>query len=124
MIDDHIRIVPVKTEDLYIRVMEACHKDDDDMYEPTHAVLKGDEIVGAFSLMVPMVNWWMKRDSSSRESWAVSRCMEALLMDKGIDGYIMPCNTDSPYFKNMERIGFEPVEDNIKFFSRKLKGEL
>ncbi len=123
MIDDHVRVIPITNEDFFIRVLEACHEDDDDIYAPTHAVMKGDKIVGAFALMVPMVNWWMKRDSTSRESWAVSRCMETLLMDKDVEGYVMPCNINSPYYNNMERLGFEPVEDDMKFFHRKLKTE-
>ena len=85
MIDDHVRVIPIESEEFYAKVMEACHNDDDDLFDATHAVMKGQEIVGAFALMVPMVNWWMRKDSSSRESFTVSRCMETLLANEGID---------------------------------------
>jgi|TARA_Y100000004_G_scaffold83885_1_gene94147 hypothetical protein len=124
MIDDHVRVIPIESEEFYAKVMEACHNDDDDLFDATHAVMKGQEIVGAFALMVPMVNWWMRKDSSSRESFTVSRCMETLLANEGIDSFVMPCNEESPYYKNMERIGYQPLPSNMKFFTRNIKGGL
>jgi hypothetical protein len=121
---NHIRIIPITSEEFYKAVLEAAELDDDGISNPTHAVMRKGEIVGAFSTHVPCVNWWMstsKEDGiTSIESMTVLTTMEAMLRDKGIGQYLMPCNISSPYYSLMGRIGYEKEPDDLHLFTKNI----
>ena len=60
-------------------------------------------------LMVPMVNWWMRKDSGSENHLLFHDAWKHCLPMKELIRLAMPCNEESPYYKNMERIGYEPL---------------
>ncbi len=125
MARDHIRIVPIDNEEFFKAVLDAAELDEDGITNPTHAVMRKGEIVGAFSTYVPCVNWWMstaKEDGITNiESMMVLTTMEAMLRDKGVRNYMMPCNINSPYFKLMDRVGYHKETDDLYLFTKSLK---
>ena len=57
------RVEKIKTIEELKLVIEEGKKDNHNLLNPTHAVKKGDEIVGAWSLAgVPLVTAWNKTD--------------------------------------------------------------
>ena len=121
---NHIRIIPITSKEFYEAVLEAAELGDDGISNPTHAVMRKGEIVGAFSTHIPCATWWMstsKEDGiTSIESMMVLTTMEAMLRDKGVNQYLIPCNIGSPYYSLMGRIGYEKQPDNLHLFSKNI----
>lgn len=103
-----IRINSVETRDV---VADLAKKDNDNMSMPTHAVVKGNEIVGGWNLCeVPMVLLWHdSKKVSARDSIMLNQIQESMLSQKGLNGAFIACNTHSPYHKHMGHFGFEPI---------------
>lgn len=71
---------------------------------PTHVVLKGTEIVGAFCTFSPTIYWWMHtKKVKSRDSRYVFHAMGALLANDGVSKFVLPCEPESPYYSILNK---------------------
>jgi hypothetical protein len=103
-----IRIDNPETKNL---VASFAKEDNDNMQMPTHAVIKGDEIVGGWNLCeVPMVLLWHhSKKVGAKDSLILNQIQESMLSQRGINQAFIACNSHSPYHKHMEHFGFKPV---------------
>lgn len=122
MIDDHVRLIPLLTDEMKDAVHQAAAENNDGVLDPTHAVVKKGEIVGAISIHVQAASWWMHTEKSGRrDSLSVLQCLDTLMLDRNIFKYLMPCKDTSPYYKIMEKVGFRKLLGNWGIFCRELK---
>ena len=122
MIDDHVRLIPLVTDEMKNAVHQAAAENNDGVLDPTHAVVKKGEIVGAISIQVQAASWWMHTEKSGRrDSLSVLQCLDTLMLDREIFKYLMPCKDTSPYYKIMEKVGFRKLLGNWGIFCRELK---
>ena len=120
MIDDHIKVVPITDAEMLEAVFKAAELDNDGIFDPTHAVIRNGEIVGAVSIAVACGSWWMdSKKVKRRDSLMVFRILDALFADRRILRYLMPCKETSPFYKIMERVGFKKMEGNWGLFLKK-----
>lgn len=92
-------------------VISAALADGDNMQFPTHAIWKGDDIVGAWCLAgVPLtLAWHHTQKMSPRDSFMAKNIAASIMNDRGVKMYFMACNSQSPFIGHMERFGFTPV---------------
>lgn len=103
-----IKIINPETKKL---VANLAKEDGDNMQMPTHAVVKGDEIVGGWNLCeVPMVLLWHHSEKvSAKDSIMLNQIQESMLSEKGVNNAFIACNSNSPYYGHMNHFGFQPV---------------
>ena len=92
-------------------VSKLAEEDHDNMKIPTHAVMKGNDIVGGWNLCeVPMVLLWHhSKKVGAKDSLILNQIQESMLSQKGVNQAFIACNSHSPYKNHMEHFGFEPV---------------
>ncbi len=105
------KVIKITDSKTFKLVSDLAEKDKDNMKMPTHAVIKGDEIVGGWNLcQVPMVLLWHdSKKVGAKDSLILNQIQESLLSEKGVNQAFIACNSHSPYYKHMEHFGFEPV---------------
>ena len=88
----------IKDEEERLKVIEAAKGDDDNMHFPTHVVMKGDKIVGGWSMgAIPLVMMWnSSTDINAKESMILNNMASAMMNDRGAGMYFMACNDISP----------------------------
>lgn len=122
MIEDHCRLIPLLTDEMKDAVHKAAKENNDGVLDPTHAVIKNGQIIGAISVQVQCASWWMDSEKSGkRDTLSVLQCLDTLMLDRQIFTYLMPCKETSPYYKIMDRGGFEKLSGNWGLFLKKLK---
>lgn len=116
-----LAVNPIRTEAEYKALETAARADQHGLLYPTHTVLKAGEIVGYGSVFgAPIVNAWMHRTKcNARDTVEAMRHLDELVRAHGRRRYIMSCAKSSPYFPFMERLGFQPLWENM-FFVRDL----
>ena len=110
--------VKLKTQGKRDLIAKLAKEDNDNMNIPTHAILKGDEIVGGWNLCeVPMVLLWHdSKKVTAKDSLLLNALQESMLSQIGVQQSYIACNSHSPYYKHMHRFGFEPVWETNLFF--------
>ena len=122
MIDDHVRLLPIINKEMLDIVNQAAKEDQEGLLNPTHAVVKNGEIVGAVSINVNCGSWWMNKTKTRKyDTLATLQCLDTLMLDRGINKYYMPCLDTSPYYPLMERGGFRKLIGNWGFFCKEMK---
>ena len=104
-----VRVEPV-TEKTLPQIHAAAAADGGHaVLQPSHAVVKGDEVVGYGSLAVmPMMFAWLSTQRlTPRESFSAWKQGEALMAGKGT--VCVPCGMDSPLLPFMEKMGYTKV---------------
>lgn len=111
------RVEKIKTIEELKLVIEEGKKDNHNLLNPTHAVKKGDEIVGAWSLAgVPLVTAWNKTDTvNKRDSLQIQNIVNSLMSEKNSDMYLIACDKNSNYTEFMERVGYKPYWETILY---------
>ena len=104
-------------------VREAAREDKDNMLYPSHIITKDDKIVGGWCLgTIPLVLVWnSKKLFSARDSLTQINTIDAIMDDRNNKRYIIACNSNSPYFDNMERLGYGKGW-STNLFSKKISG--
>ena len=99
-------------------VSNLAEEDGDNMKMPTHAVVKGNDIVGGWNLCeVPMVLLWHhSKKVGAKDSLILNQIQESMLSEKGVNQAFIACNSHSPYPKHMEHFGFQPGWPTNIFF--------
>jgi len=96
---------------LRAQVQAAAAADGHGVIHPTHAVLRGDEVVGYASLgAVKMFFAWLDtRKLSAPESFRAWRTAEDLLVGAG--PVCLPCTLSSPLLPFVERMGYQRLAE-------------
>jgi len=112
------RVIKINNQETTKLVSDLALADNDNMTMPTHAVLKGDEIVGGWNLCeVPMVLLWHdSKKVGAKDSIILNQIQESMLSQKGHSQAFIACNTHSPYHKHMNHFGFKPIWSTDIFF--------
>ena len=105
-----VTLVPI-TLLLRAQVQAAAAADGHGVIHPTHAVRRGDEVVGYTSLgAVRMVFAWLDtRKLSAPETFRIWRESEKIL--SGMGPVCLPCTTSSPLLPFIERMGYQRLAD-------------
>ena len=109
-------IKKIKTLEEKQEVIDAAVADNHNFYIPTHAVIKNNEIVGAWSLgAIPLVTAWHKTDGvNAKDSLIINKSICAIMDDRGHQPYIIACDETSPYINYMEKFGYKnPWKTNL-----------
>jgi|6_EtaG_2_1085325.scaffolds.fasta_scaffold12562_3 hypothetical protein len=105
-------MIPVIRKITTIEEMEATIKaaenDKDNMRFPSHMITKDDKIVGGWCMgAIPLVLVWHDTKSiSPRDSLTQMQTIDAIMHDRGNKSYFMACNSHSPYYSKMEKLGY------------------
>lgn len=105
------RLEPLTRPEDVAAVLAAGRADNDGVCFPSHAVVRGGEVVGAVSLgVVPLVMLWNHSQKvGPRDSLHLKRVYDAMMLARGTPAYVIACNQRSPYHAHMERLGFKSI---------------
>lgn len=108
--DRWIAIRPIADDAFRAKVWEAQVEDSHDVFNPQYAFTKGDDIMGAFSIMrAPVPVMWFRRGySKAPDSMRAIQEMMNLLRCQGYGSVIwQPANPD--FDKLMPGLGYKPM---------------
>lgn len=98
-------------------LVQAAAADHHQVVAPTHAVIKGETIVGYASMAgLPTMHVWL--DSTRVHAGESLRLLEtalAVMADKGVRAVCVPCGTESPFAAHMERLGFTKLGPTVLY---------
>lgn len=121
LIKNQIRLEPIVGDEMWEAVHKAAQENDEGVMDPTHAVIRDGEIIGAISINVSCASWWMHTQKTGyRDSYTVLQILDSLMLDRQIFRYVLPCEESSPYHGIMERNGFKKILGNWTLFVRNL----
>jgi hypothetical protein len=111
-----LKTYPISKE-MLAPLVEAAKGDNHEVLFPTHVVKNGNEIVGYLSVCsTPIVNIWLDSKSvAAADSMRLMDLIDGHLRMSGVKEYIMPCAKSSPFFNNMERMGYGVLGENVWF---------
>ncbi|MAE81248.1 MAG: hypothetical protein CMB80_00825 [Flammeovirgaceae bacterium] len=119
MIDKYIDVIPIREVSQIEALKKAIKDDPHGVIDPTHLVFKHSEIVGAISLNVACISWWLNEGKTSiRDTISLINVMNALMADNGKMSYILPCNRESPYYDMMKKLGFGKMSGDWGLFKK------
>jgi hypothetical protein len=95
----------------------AAARDAHGVWYPSHLIRKNGAIAGYLSIcQTPIVNVWLdSKQVQARDSIQLLNTLENVLRMTGRDSYIMPCAKTSPFYANMDRLGYTAVGENVWF---------
>lgn len=105
-------ILPIKSPEFLRRVAKAMQEDKHIPVYPSHAVMKGGEIIGSLAVCsAPITVFWMDSNKAdSRDSLFAEAMAESLTAARGFDDVFTVCWQGSPFSKHMEgKLGFQPL---------------
>lgn len=90
------------------RLATAAAADQHGVLNPTHVMMKGDQIVGYLSIGgLPVVQCWFdSRHPHAADSIKMIEHGETVCRTQGIGSYAVACADTSPFSKHMERLGY------------------
>jgi len=106
------QLVRITDAALAERVKAAAKEDGHRVIAPTHAVVKGGELVGAWSMAaVPLAMVWHHAEAMGvRDSLMVKLAADAAMGQLAPPGtYWLACDRESPLHGQLERSGYAPV---------------
>lgn len=108
---------PLRTAEQFDTVKIAAHNDNHLVLCPTHGLIKDDKVVGYTSIMgLPLVHIWVDTNNGTvRDSLSALHQIEAVLRDRGITAYCVPCEETSPFYPLLPKVGFEPISKMMIF---------
>ena len=91
----------------------------------THGILVDGKISGGFCLQSPTVFWWMDPAVNTiRNSMSALGCLETLMLEKGVQGYLIVCEDTSEYHRLLEprlkKVGGEGGSTTFNVFIRNM----
>jgi hypothetical protein len=100
--------------------IRAAVEDNDMMRLPSHVVLKNGEIAGAYNLAsIPFVACWHSTQlMNARDTMISLNTMSSIMNDRFPNGYFVTCNSKSPVFGYMEKLGYEPMWPTNLFYRK------
>ena len=110
-----IAVYPLQTPAQFEAVCKAAEADGNhNAINPTHFVVKGQEVVGAVSIGTT-VWWWLHSSLTPHDSRSMMVAVDTLLRDRGIRRYVALIPHSSPYNRVAEAVGYRKVEDTQVF---------
>jgi len=120
--DPQVYIIPIQDKAAQKKVLAAARENGEGVLDATHAVIRNGDIIGAISLSVNCSSVWMHKEKvKARDSASILQCLDTLMLDRGITSYLMPCEEKSPYYRVMDKLGFQRVLGNWSLFIRDLR---
>ncbi len=115
-------ILPINNDiEVLKEIRKLAKEDGDDLFYPSHYAVEDGQIIGAFAVETPTSSWWMsKKKGNAKKTMLMLNSLETLHSENGNAGYIMPCSETSPYFKMMDKFGFNEITDPFKLFYKSL----
>jgi hypothetical protein len=109
-------ITPIKATDID-ELRKRAALDNHGVWYPTHLIKKDGEISGYVSVCTtPIVNVWLdSKKLVARDSVQLLNTLENVMRMTGRQDYVMPCSPDSPFFPNMQRLGYSVMGENVWF---------
>lgn len=113
-------IRPIRPEDITALQQHAA-EDAHLVVAPTHVCIKDNELVGYFSVArVPLILTWLStRKVKAIDSIKALRKIEDHCTMSNIPVVCIPCATDSPFYPEMEKLGYIEAP-MMRFFFKKL----
>jgi len=114
---ERARLVTIRTVEHAKAVMAAAAADAHQCIAPTHAMMRGEQVIGYLSLGgMPVVQAWFDSKSGHvRDSLNMIDTAEAIMATQGASSVALCCSEDSPFYPHLERLGFKPVMKTVLF---------
>ena len=91
------KVIKINDPESRKAVAKLAIEDNDNMQMSTHAIVKGDEIVGGWNLCeAPVFMMWHHSQKVGAETSLLQQIQESMLSEKGINQYFVACNSHSP----------------------------
>jgi hypothetical protein len=108
---ERVQLRPIRPGEL-AGLVAAAREDAHECVLPSHVVLKGGEIIGYVGLVhhVCLANVWMhSQKAGPLDSLAGLTALEALAAEHGNTSVLLPCDTASPYWTKLEKLGYRKL---------------
>ena len=119
-----LEVRKIKSKEEFDYASKVAKKDGHYIPYATHVLYnKEGEVVGLWSLAsVPLVLVWSDTKKVNKEdSIYHNETIAALMDEKGYTDFFIACDKDSPYYKHMDKFGYESCNWNTSMFIKKLK---
>lgn len=99
------------------RIRDLATADNHAVIGPTHAMMKGDKIIGYLSLNgMPNVHaWFDTKHPHALDSLKMIEMGELVLREAGVAGYTLLCAEESPFTPHLERMGFQKLGKTVLY---------
>ena len=111
---ERVQLRPIRPGEL-AGLVAAAREDAHECVLPSHVVLKGGEIIGYVGLVhhVCLANVWMhSQKAGPLDSLAGLTALEALAAEHGGRVIVMPCDTKSPYYGKLGKLGYATLGES------------
>jgi hypothetical protein len=123
MITDTI-VIPIDSNELLLKVQNEAREDKGHhIFNPTHAIMRNGEIIGAFSVWSPTCHCWMHTDRMSSKSFKMAyQGMDTLMRQQKTPEYLINMHRSSPFYdildKRMDQYTNDAEEDWVLFWNK------
>tara|TARA_Y100001938_G_C8096222_1_gene438347 strand:- start:4532 stop:4909 length:378 start_codon:yes stop_codon:yes gene_type:complete len=121
---NNIEIRKIKTKEELDYASKVASKDSGhNIPYPTHILYNKDgDVVGLWSLAnVPLVLVWHHTQKIKKtDSIYLVETYAALMDEKGYKDFFIACDKDSPYYKHMDKLGYESLNWDTSMFYKNL----
>lgn len=121
LLKERARLVRVNGDPEFAKaIAQAAAADAHQCIAPTHAMMKGNQIVGYLSLNgMPVVQaWFDSKNPHVLDSLKMIEHGETALAEAGAQAYMVAVSEQSPFKPHMERLGFQPVMQTTLWVKR------
>lgn len=119
-----LEVRKIKSKEELDYASKMAEKDGHAMPYATHVLYnKEGEVVGLWSLAsVPLVLVWSDTKKMQKiDSIYCNETLAALMDEKGYNDFLIACDKDSPYYKHMDKFGYESLDWETSIFYKNLK---
>ena len=121
LLKERARLVRVNGDPEFAKaIAAAAAADNHKCIAPTHAMLKGDQIIGYLSLggMPVVQSWFDSKNPHVLDSLKMIEHGETAIAEAGANTYMVAVSEQSPFRPHMERLGFTPVMQTTLWIKR------
>lgn len=109
----------IKSEEEFHTLVRLAKEDNHGVFEPTHPIRKGGQLVGYFSVgqqNIPIVFAWLStKEITNRDSFNLINTVENFSYLQGAKAICFPVPKSSPFHEVMESMGFKPAGEYTFF---------
>jgi hypothetical protein len=108
----HLR--PIRPHELE-PLRAAAAADAHEVIDPTHVLVREGKIIGYASLAhhVSLVNCWISSaEAGPLDSLCALSAVESLVAEHGSRGIVLPCDTKSPFYSKLARLGYRTLGES------------
>lgn len=102
---------------VHAELQEAAAADQHIVLGPTHAVVKGGQVVGYASVGgLPTMHVWLdSQRANALDSVRMLEHVEVVMRERGIRHVLLPCAVESPFTPHLERLGFRRLGPTVLY---------